>query len=435
MMKRNLLVLSLALGFLSADLLKAENWPGWRGPRGDGTSTDRGVPAEWDGATGKNILWKTPIPGKGHASPIIWNDRVFVVSCLPEEKTRVLVALDRRTGTPAWQREVVEAGLETKHSLNSRASGTPVTDGKFIYVTFFEADGPKVDAPNVGSKRLITPGNMVVAAYDFDGNLAWRVAPGTFISAHGYCSSPVIFEDLLIVNGDHDGESYVVALDRKTGKTVWKVAREHKTRSYVTPLIRNINGQPQMVMSGSKSIVSLDPRTGEHYWKIDGPTEQFVASMVYDGELFFMSAGFPTYHVMGIRPDGKGDVTESHVAWHVTNARCYVPSPVLVDGHLFVADDRGTANCFSAKTGERLWQARLGNHFSASLLSAGGHAYLLADDGTMTIVRPGGEEPDVVAVNKLGEFCFASPAISQHSLFIRGEKNIYCIGKTKAGGD
>ncbi|MFP6752493.1 MAG: PQQ-binding-like beta-propeller repeat protein [Pirellulaceae bacterium] len=434
-MIRILLTISLALGFLCTDTLEAENWPGWRGPRGDGTSIDEGVPTEWDGATGKNILWKTPIPGKGHASPIIWKDRVFVVSCLPDKKTRVLVALDRRSGKPVWQTDVLKADLETKHSLNSRASGTPVTDGKLVYVTFFETAGGMVPAPNVGNKRLITPGRMVVAAYDFDGNLAWRVTPGEFVSAHGYCSSPVIFQDLLIVNGDHDGESYVVALQRKTGKTVWKVARQYKTRSYVTPLIRNINGQPQMVMSGSKSIVSLDPRSGEHNWKIEGPTEQFVASMVYDGELFFMSAGFPTYHVMGIRPDGKGDVTDSHVAWHVTNARCYVPSPVLVDGHLFVADDRGTANCFHAKTGERLWQARLGNHFSASLLAANGYAYLLADDGTMTMVRPGGTEPDVVAVNKLGEFCFASPAISQHNLFIRGEKNLYCIGTTRTGGD
>jgi outer membrane protein assembly factor BamB len=434
-MIRKLLTISLVLGFLCSDVLVAENWPGWRGPRGDGTSVDREVPTEWDGATGKNILWKTPIPGKGHASPIIWKDRVFVVSCLPEEKSRVLVALDRRTGKLVWQKAVIKADLETKHSLNSRASGTPVTDGKLVYVTFFEAAGEVVPAPNVGNKRLITPGRMVVAAYDFDGNLAWRVTPGQFISAHGYCSSPVIFENLLIVNGDHDGESYVVALDRKTGKTVWKVAREHKTRSYVTPLIRTINGQSQMVMSGSKSIVSLDPRSGKQNWTIEGPTEQFVASMVYDGELFFMSAGFPTYHVMGIRPDGTGNVTDSHVAWHVTNARCYVPSPVLVDGHLFVADDRGTANCFDAKTGERLWQARLGNHFSASLLAGSGYAYFLADDGTMTMVRPGGTEPDVVAVNKLGELCIASPAISQHCLFIRGEKNLYCIGTARAGGD
>jgi outer membrane protein assembly factor BamB len=433
-MNRTCLIMTLVLGLLCGDFLAAENWPGWRGPRGDGTSIEKGVPTEWDGASGKNIRWKVPIPGKGHASPIIWKDRVFVVSCLPDEKSRVLIALDRTSGKQVWQQTVLKANLETKHSLNSRASGTPVTDGKLVFVTFFQPDDRTVPAPNVGGERLITPGQMVVAAYDFEGNRTWRVTPGGFISAHGYCSSPVVFEDLLIVNGDHDGESYVVALDRKTGETVWKVAREHKIRSYVTPLIREINGRPQMVMSGSQSIVSLDPRSGARNWKIDGPTEQFVASMVYDGELFFMSAGFPTYHVMGIRPDGKGNVTESHVAWHVTNARCYVPSPVLVDGHLFVADDRGTANCFNAKTGERLWQARLGNHFSSSLLAANGQAYFLADDGTMKIVRPG-KELDVVAENKLGELCIASPAISQNFLFIRAEKHLYCIGTGKAAGD
>ena len=131
-MFRILLTLSLALGFLCTDALDAENWPGWRGPRGDGTSIDKGLPTEWDGETGKNILWKTPIPGKGHASPIIWKDRVFVVSCLPDEKSRVLMALDRRSGKPVWQKNVLKADLETNHSLNSRASGTPVTDGKLV---------------------------------------------------------------------------------------------------------------------------------------------------------------------------------------------------------------------------------------------------------------------------------------------------------------
>jgi hypothetical protein len=135
---------------------------------------------------------------------------------------------------------------------------------------------------------------MVVAAYDFDGKQKWLVKPGDFISAHGYCSSPVIHDDLVIVNGDHDGVSYVVALDKKTGKTVWKTPRIHKTRSYVTPLIRKIAGRTQMVISGSKRIVSLDPKTGKQHWVIEGPTEQFVASMVYDGSKFYMAAGYPT---------------------------------------------------------------------------------------------------------------------------------------------
>ncbi|MBC8355706.1 MAG: PQQ-like beta-propeller repeat protein [Planctomycetes bacterium] len=425
-MSRSALYPLICLAFVFVPSATAENWPSWRGARGDGSSLDANVPTEWDGATGKNILWKASIPGDGHASPIIWEDRIFVVSCLPKEKQRVLICLDRKDGKTLWQKTVMSAPLESKHNLNSFASGTPATDGKLVYVTFLEVDGKTVPAPNVGTPRPITPGKMVVAAYDFEGNRKWIVKPGSFVSAHGFCSSPVLYKQSVIVNGDHDGDSYVVALDRKTGETLWKVDRQHKTRSYVTPIIREVAGRTQMVMSGSKHIASYDPGTGKMHWEIDGPTEQFVASMVFDGNLFFMTSGFPDYHVMGIRPDGTGDVTDTHVAWHQTSARCYVPSPVVLDGHLIVADDRGTANCFDATTGEPLWKERLAKHFSASLVHANGLAYLIADDGVTTIVRPGAEL-DLIAENSLGEFCFASPAISDGQLFIRGEKNLYCI--------
>ena len=195
----------------------------------------------------------------------------------------------------------------------------------------------------------------------------------------------------------------------------------------MTPIIREIDGRTQMVLSGSEYIVSIDPNDGSPHWKIQGPTEQFVASMVYDGKLFYMAAGFPTHHVMGIRPGGIGDVTNTHVAWHVTNAKCYVPSPVVVDNYLVVADDRGTANCFETTTGKRLWQARLGTHFSTSLVTAAGLIYVLADDGVMRVVRPG-PVLETVAENELGEYCFASPAIAHGRIYLRGEKNLYCIG-------
>lgn len=424
-------LLAISVGLLLAFLnlaVAGENWPGWRGPRGDGTSLEPNVPLKWDATKGENVAWKVAVPGSGHAQPIIWDDRVFVVACLDDTKERVLISYDRATGKTLWQKTVFTGPLETKHSLNSFASSTPVTDGKLVFVSFLEVDGSTIPAPNVGAPRPITPGKMVVAAYDFEGNQKWVERPGEFISAHGYCSSPIIFEDTVIVNGDHDGKSYIVALKRDTGAVAWKLPRAHGIRSYVTPLIREIDGRTQMIFSGSKHIISLNPRDGSQNWKIEGPTEQFVASMVFDGKLLFMAAGFPTYHVMGIRPDGRGDVTDSHVAWHATNAKCYVPSPVVVGEHLFVADDRGTANCFVAATGDRLWQERLGNHFSNSLVTANGLCYLLADDGAMKVVRPG-EKLDVVADNPLGERCYSSPAIAHGQFFIRGEKHLFCIGK------
>ncbi len=407
---------------------QAENWPGWRGPRGDGSSNSTTPPLKWDAETGEGILWKTEIPGIGHASPIIWKDRAFIVTCDLDAEVRQLIALDANKGTILWKQDVIKAKLEKKHALNSFASGTPATDGELIYVTFFEADDKEVIAPNVGSERKIFPGKMVVAAYDFQGNQQWLVKPGEFISAHGYSSCPVLYKDLVIVNGDHDGDSYILALNKLTGKTVWKTKRSYGIRSYCTPLIREIEGRMQMVFSGSKHIISLNPDSGEVHWVVEGPTEQFVASMVYDGELFYMCAGFPTYHVMGIDPRGKGDVTESHVRWHSKEVRCYVPSPVVIGDYLIVADDRGTANCYSTKDGTRQWLDRLGNHFSASLLKANGLAYLFADDGLTKIIKPG-KELEIVAENPLNEYIYASPAIANNRLYIRGEKHLYCIGK------
>jgi outer membrane protein assembly factor BamB len=231
----------------------------------------------------------------------------------------------------------------------------------------------------------------------------------------------------VIVNGDHDGESYVVGLDTRTGQTVWKTPREKQTRSYCTPIIRQIDGEPQMVMSGSHRIVSFDPRDGSRNWLIEGPTEQFVASMVYDGERFFAAAGFPTHHVIAVNPTGTGDVTRTHVEWHVTTAKCYVPSPVLVGDYLLVADDRGTANCFDARTGDRYWQGRMGRHFSASLIGTAEFAWFTADDGITKIVRPG-PELEVIHENRLGEFTYASPAVSQGHIYIRGVTHLYAIG-------
>ncbi len=433
MTRTSRILLVLAVSLCTTQSANAENWPGWRGPRGDGSSTSQSVPISWDATSGKNLLWKTPLTAEGHSSPIIHGNRAYIVGCIKATKQRTLVALDAHTGKVAWEQIVLAAPLESKHSLNSYASATPVTDGKTIYVSFLEVGNKKIPAPNVGNKRLITPGRMIVAAYDDSGKQLWLVRPGDFISAHGFCSSPVIYEDLLIVNGDHDGKGYMLALDRKTGKTVWKTDRKYGIRSYVTPLIRKIDGRIQMVVSGSQHITSLDPRTGKPYWIIEGPTEQFVASMVYDGNLFFMACGYPTYHVMGINPRGSGDVTSSHVAWHSRGAKCYVPSPVLVNNYLLVADDRGTGNCFNAKTGDRLWQGRLGRHFSGSLVTARGLAFFIADDGVTKAVKPG-PKLQVVAENRLGEFTYASPAIAHDRFYIRGQKHLFCIVTETAAG-
>jgi outer membrane protein assembly factor BamB len=398
----------------------AENWPGWRGPRGDGTSLETSLPTTWNGPTGENIAWKVAIPGTGHSSPIVWDDRVFQVTCLEDKNERVLLCLDRRTGRTLWQQTVLAAPLEKKHSLNSYASGTPATDGKLVFVSFLAAD--------FGSLKERTPGDLIVAAYDFDGRQKWLVRPGRFASVHGFCSSPVLFEDKVIVNGDHDGDAYIVALAKDDGKELWRAARENKTRSYVTPIIREIGGRTQMLLSGSKCVASYDPRTGSRHWIMDGPTEQFVASLVYDGQLVYLTAGFPERHILAIKPDGSGKIGEEAIVWRTRKGCSYVPSPVLCGDYFLVAADDGTGSCYLARTGELQWTARMGKHYSASLLAAGGLAYFLADDGICKVVRPG-KELEVVAENALGEYCYASPAVSQGQIFIRSEKSLYCLGK------
>ena len=415
------LVIFLGL-LLLPRLAVAENWPMWRGPRGDGTSMETNVPVHWSPT--ENIAWRVAIPGKGHASPIVWEDRVFVVTCLPPSQERVLVCLDRRTGVRRWQRTVVQAPLENHHPLNSRASSTPATDGRRVYVTFLEPDGSRVPYQ---ADRHVTPGHMVVAAYGLDGQLSWKTRPGRFASIHGYCSHPVLFEELVIVNGDHDGDAYLVALDRETGKVRWKVDRENKTRSYSTPIIRQIGDRTQMILSGSLCVASYDPRDGRRHWIIDGPTEQFVASVVYNGRFVLMTAGFPDRHILAIRPDGSGNVTDSHVQWRTTRACAYVPSPIVVGPYFLVVADNGVASCFEANSGRRLWLQRVGKGYSSSLVAAEGLVYFTSDDGITKVVRPG-ESFQLVAQNEIGETCSSSFAVSQGQLFLRGQTHLFCIG-------
>jgi outer membrane protein assembly factor BamB len=389
-------------------VVAAENWPGWRGPRGDGTSGETNVPTRWTSSS--NIAWSTKIPGVGHASPIVWNDRIFVVSALLDSQDRVLMALDRPTGRIAWQKVVVNAPLEGKHTLNSHASSTPVTDGKLVYVAFLDQQ------------------QMLVAAYDFNGHQRWLVRPGAFRSMHGFCSSPVLFRDKVIVNGDHDGDSYIVALDRETGTTVWKTPRANRTRSYCVPLIRELAGRTQMVLSGDKCVASYNPHTGDQIWVIDGPTEQFVASLVYNpsANLLFVTGGYPDHHSLAVRPDGTGNITKTHIAWRTNKGVAYVPSPISAGDYFLVVSDSGVAHCFEAKSGKLQWQERMGEHH-ASLVSANGLVYFLNDDGITHLVKPG-PTYELISRNELGEKCFASPAVSQGHIFLRGQHSLVAVG-------
>lgn len=434
--------LVIAFVFVSSPLAHAEDWPSWRGPRLDGTSAETSAPVEW--SANKNIAWKTPIPGVGHSSPIVLGDRVFLTTCLLKEEKRVLLCLDRKTGTILWDREVVKSVLEPKHGLNSYASATPATDGKHVWVSFVafrprlaSDDQPRKprDVGYVPKQLKEAVSEMVVACYTVNGDLVWKKTPGQFYSRHGFCTSPIPYKDTIILNGDQDAEAYIVALNKADGKEKWRIERNERYRSYCAPLIVEAAGKTQMVLSGANYVDSYNPDTGESIWKVKGPTEQFVASPVFGDGLFFLTAGFPTYHNIAIRPDGTGDATKTHVAWHEskTAARkaAYVPSPIAYDKWFYVISDLGFLNCFEAKTGNRLWMEQLGMHHTASPVSAAGKLYMVSDEGD-TYVLNAGPTFDVVAKNSLGENCYSSPAISQGQLFIRtvgkAGSHLWCVG-------
>jgi outer membrane protein assembly factor BamB len=397
---------SLAFVFLLGNTLSAEDWPGWRGPRGDGTSQETGIPVQW--SRSENVRWKVPIPGTGHSSPIVWGDRVFLTTCLKQAQQRVLLCLDRHTGKMLWQRTVLTAPLEPKHPLNSYASSTPATDGQHVWVSFL-----------AGS-------DVMLACYDFHGNRMWMRSPGKFYSKHGFCSPPIVYKDLVITNGDHDGDGYLAALDKTTGAPRWRTERPNHTRSYCPPLLIEAAGRMQLVLSGSKCVASYDPDTGKLIWIIDGPTEQFVASLVYLDGVLFLTSGFPEYHILAIRPDGTGNVTQTHVLWRTTHAAGYVPSPIAYGKHFFNVKDDGRAGCWEHRTGQEMWLERLGRHHSASPVEAEGRLYFTDDDGSTFVVRAG-PKFEILSRNDLHEQCRASPAIAHGALFIRTTEHLYCI--------
>ena len=386
----------------------AGEWPGWRGPTGDGVVPDEKAPLEW--SIEKDVKWKVKIPGKGHASPIIWGDELFLVSADEESGERLLMCLSIKTGKTLWKKTVLESPIEKLHRKNSRASSTPVTDGKSIYVSFLDQE------------------KMFIAAYNLEGKKLWEKRPGIFSSVHGYCSSPILWKDKVIINGDHDGNAYIVALNKETGSEAWKTPRPNKTRSYCTPLIRTIGGRNQLILSGSKSVASYDPDTGKQHWIIDGPTDQFVASLVYDQKYLYMTCGFPSKHMMAIDPTGSGNVTETHVIWHTRKNPSYVPSPVVVKGYYLVVSDSGTATCWKAHEGKLLWKQKLGREHSASLVVLRDHVVFGSEKGLITVVKPGPEFEEIAKM-ELSEPLWASPVITDGNWFLRGEEHLFCIEK------
>ena len=238
----------------------------------------------------------------------------------------------------------------------------------------------------------------------------------------------MLYKNKVILNCDQDAPASVVAFDKLTGKEMWRADRPNRTRSYCTPIISTLAGREQLLLTGSKSVASYDANTGENIWTIDGPTEQFVASMVETKGIVFLTAGFPTYHLLAINPDGHGNVTKTKVLWHDHRGAGYVPSPIAAGDDFFVVSDDGIGTCWQAETGKMMWKHRLGPHHSTSAVSANGNLYFLGDNGEMFVFKAS-EKWEPIATNALEEECHASPAISDGKIFIRSIHHLWCIGK------
>jgi outer membrane protein assembly factor BamB len=404
-------VLLIALLVNNLSDARGQQWPGWRGPNGDGSSAEKHLPIEWDSV--KNVVWKSKVPGMGHSSPVIWEDKLFISSAVPETNEKILLCYDTNTGNLLWQQTVVKAAPEKKHADNSYASGTPATDGKIVYVSFLDVE------------------DIVVAAYDFEGKQIWEQRPGKFQSPHGYSCSPVIYEDKLIINGISKGDNFFAALRKSDGQIAWKKVQENLSHSFSTPFIRTISGKTQLILLGNKEIGSYNPDDGSRYWFVSGPSEDFCSTPVYNEkhDLLLVSSAWPRRVLTAIHTDGEGDVTDSHVAWQTTQGAMYVPSPLCTDDYLYTTMTSGLVHCTDIATGDTLWTKNLGKQYASPLL-AGGLVYMPNDEGVMTVLKPG-PSFEMVARNDIGEGMIASAAISNGKIYLRGEVHLFCIGNSK----
>jgi outer membrane protein assembly factor BamB len=442
--RRVLLSIAFSIGVLGAQG-SAENWPQWRGASGTGASTETRLPERWSNT--ENIAWKTRLGGVGVASPIVWGDRVFVTSqagsgassrgprlgqgtdTSPAERSlgsaasagatggqpntiRFLVeALGRSDGRRLWVYELAAEGeLASVHDKHNLASASPVTDGERVYALF---------------------GSGQVVALDMSGKPVWtrhlgkEFAPFDINWGHG--SSPIVHRGALILVCYHDSASYLLALDVRTGKQLWKTDRPRGLLSYSTPVVVPAPQGEELIVNSSAGVEAYDPTTGRALWHLNEPNQFPIPVAMHHDGVIYLSRGYRSGPYAAIRPGGRGDIAKTHVIWHVPTGAPYISSLVHYDGLLYMAGDVGVVTCVDARTGERVWRERLGGIHTASPVAADGKVYLLSESGE-TIVLKAGRAPQVLSRNRIDGRILASPAISGGRLFIRTDDHVIAIG-------
>lgn len=418
------------------------NWPQWRGPDGAGVSTERDLPVKWSAT--KNVAWKTAIPGRGHSSPIVWGNRVFLTTDIEgpviqgasavthirsgqvyrhpdamsgdRRHTMKVLCLDRDSGRILWERLAYEGTVyDDRHRKGAYASCTPVTDGRYVYA-WFEAEG--------------------LYCYDFAGKLIWQTSLGKIARMGlGHGVSPVLYQNLVIIQADQEdgGESagsFIAGIDKRTGKEVWRTARTHR-KTWATPLLVRVGRRTELIASGAESVIAYDPETGSELWRSAGVIGHAIPSAVAGHELVFLSAGYPTKRALALRPGGQGDVSATNVVWTIDKGTAYVASPILYGEYLYLVSDKGILTCLEAKSGAVRYEGGrvpVPASFTSSPVAFDNKLFLTSEDGDTFVIKAGPQH-QVLGTNSLGEPVYASMAIADGSLFIRGLNHLWRISK------
>jgi outer membrane protein assembly factor BamB len=400
-----ILFLLLSVSLLPHNLL-GEDWPEFRGPGGQGHSAEKGLPISW--SKSKNIAWKTDIPGLGWSSPVIRGEKIWLTTALDEGRSLRVLCLDRNNGKIIQNIEVFHKESPPRiHTKNSHASPTPILEGERVYVHF---------------------GTNGTACLTTDGRVLWKTEL-PYQHGHGAGGSPVLLDDLLIINCDGTDVQYVVALDKLTGNIRWKRSRQGRM-AYATPLAIRVNDVDQIVSPGADRVVAYNPRNGEEIWWARYDGYSLVPRPVYGLGLVFVCSGYDSPTLFAVKPDGRGDVTESRVVWTLRRAAPLNPSPLLIEDALYIVSDKGIASCLEAKTGKIRWQERLNGEFTASPLYADGHIYLLNEEGETTVIAPG-QEFKKLAGGSLEGRTLASLAVSGQAIYLRTDHHLYRIQEAK----
>ena len=427
------------------------SWPGFRGPQASGVADGQKLPDAWNGSTGRNVLWRARVPGLGHSSPIVWGHRIFVTSAIssdPKASFRpglygdgdasadrsmhqwVVYAFDKRTGTLLWER-VAHRGVpvEKRHIKSTYASSTPATDGRVVVAWF---------------------GSHGVHAYDVTGRFLWKVDLGRLdLGAYdlpsyewGTASSPIIWNGLVILQCDTQADSFLLALDVNTGKTVWKTARE-EIPSWGTPTVAETTAGPVLVTNASNYIRGYDPRTGRELWRLGGSSKITAPTPVFTGDLFVVASGrAPERPIFAVRATARGDLTlpagrssSDAIAWSWTARGSYMPTPLVYNGMLYVLGNNGVLDAYDVRTGAEIYRQRLpliGSGYSASPVAADGKLYLSGEDGEILVVAAGRRFAHL-ATNSMGELLMATPALSDGVLYVRSSASLFAIGVRRQG--